>query len=61
MPRLHFGAATDRPETTKLPPIPKIVRQQLQETHLFDMDKNSATYIECKNDVESQTSSLRET
>ena len=32
MPRLHSGAAIDRPETTKLPPIPEVVWQQPQET-----------------------------
>ena len=36
MPRLHSGAAIDRPETThlKLPPIPEVVWQQPQETHV---------------------------
>ena len=36
MPRLHSGAATDRPEVTHLtlPPIPKVVWQQPQETQL---------------------------
>ena len=36
MPRLHSGAAIDRPKTThlKLPPIPEVVWQQPQETHV---------------------------
>ena len=37
MPRLHSGAAIDRPETSKLPPIPKVVWQQPQETHLSNI------------------------
>ena len=61
MPRLHSGAATDRPETTKLPPISQVVRQQLQETHLIDMFENSTSNNERKNDIESQTSPIRET
>ena len=36
MPRLHSGAAIDRPEKTrwKLPPITEVVWQQLQETNV---------------------------
>ena len=36
MPRLHSGAATDRPEITHLtiPPIPEVVWQQPHETHV---------------------------
>ena len=36
MPRFHSGAATDRLETTHLalPPIPEVVWQQPQETHI---------------------------
>ena len=36
MPRIHSGAATDRPEATHstLPPIPEVVWQQPQGTHL---------------------------
>ena len=36
MPRLHSGAAIDRPEVTHLtlPPIPEVVWQQPQETHI---------------------------
>ena len=39
MPRLHSGAATDRPETThlQLPPIPEVVWQQPQETHVSNI------------------------
>ena len=35
MPRLHSGAAIDRPKVTHLtlPPIPEVVWQQPQETH----------------------------
>ena len=70
MPRLHSGAAIDRPETIKLPSIAEIVRQQLQETHSIDMHKNSTTNInnsthtpnfERKNDVESLTLLIRDT
>ena len=60
MPRLYSGAATDRLETTELPPIPEVVWQQPQETHLSDMYKNSTTNIQRKNHVESQTSPIRE-
>ena len=67
MPRLHSGAATDRPETThlKLPPIPEVVWQQPQETDLpniyqtFNNDTHKNTHMpESKHtsDVESQTS-----
>ena len=61
MSSLYSGAATDRPETTKLPPIFEVVWQQPQETHLIDMYKNSTTNIKGKSDVESQTSPIRET
>ena len=39
MPRLHSGAAFDRPEVTHLtlPPIPEAVWQQTQETHLTNI------------------------
>ena len=69
MPRLHSGAAIDRPETTKLPPIPGSVWQQPQETHLKDMYKNSTTNINNSThtpkfkqeiDAESQTSPIQE-
>ena len=70
MPRLHSGVAIDRPETTELPPIPQVVWQQPQETHLSHIYKNSVTYINYsthtpefkrKNDVEAQTSPIQET
>ena len=70
MPRLYLGAAIDTPETTKLPPIPEVVWQQAQETHLFDIHNNSATNFnnstqtpesKRKNDVEAQTSPIKET
>ena len=69
MPRLHSGAAIDRPEITKLPPITEIVWQQPQETHLSDMYKKSTTNInnsshtpefKQENDVESQTTPIKE-
>ena len=43
MPRLHSGAATDRPVITHLtlPPIPEVVWQQLQETHVSRIQKTS--------------------
>ena len=36
MPRLHSAAANDRPKVTHstLPPVPEVVWQQPQETHL---------------------------
>ena len=39
MPRLHSGAAIDRTEVTHLtlPPIPEVVWQQPQETHLTNI------------------------
>ena len=63
MPRLRSGAAIDRPETTKLPSIPQVVWQQLQETHLTNIHKISTTETHWKtrileskprNDVEAQ-------
>ena len=70
MPRLHSGAAIDRPEVTQLtlPPIPEVVWQQPQETHLT----NSHNYLtnethkdthtpKKKNDVEAQASPIKET
>ena len=64
---LHSGAAIDRPETTqlKLPPIPEVVWQQPQETHIPNIcqtcnnETHKNTHMpECKqrSDVESQTS-----
>ena len=70
MPRLHSGAANDRPKTTKLPPIPEVVWQQPQETHLSNIHKNSTTEThenthmpesKHRNDVESQTSPMKKT
>ena len=39
MPRVHSGAAVDRPEVTHLTllPIPEVVWQQLQEIHLTNI------------------------
>ena len=70
MPRLHSGTATDRPEVTHLtlPPIPEVVWQQPQETHSFTIhnDFTNETHKDThmpkqKNDVEAQTSPLKET
>ena len=72
MPRLHSGAATDRPEITRLtiPPIPEVVWQQPQETHvpniyqiLTNETHKSTQMPESKqrSDVESQTSPMKET
>ena len=72
MPRPHSRAATDRPEKTNLilPPIPEVVWQQPQETHLTNNHKTliTATHKNLhmpeskqKNDVQSQTSPMRET
>ena len=72
MPRLHSGAATGRPETThlKLPPIPEVVWQQPQETHVpniyrtFTNETHNNTHMpesEQRSDVESQTSPMKET
>ena len=72
MPRLHSGAATDRPEITHLtlPPIPEVVWQEPQETHVTTIHKiltngthKSTQMPECnqRSDVESQTSPMKET
>ena len=72
MPRLHSGAAIDRPETTHitLPPIPEVVWQQPQETHVLNIYQNltnethKITHMpepKEKSDVESQTSPMKET
>ena len=70
MPRLHSGAATDRPEVThlKLPLIPEVVWQQPQETRLISIhnDLTNATHKDThtpkqKNDVEAQMSPIKET
>ena len=70
MPRRHSGTAIDRPEVTQLtlPPIPKVVWQQPQETHLtnsrntFPNETNKDNQSpKQKNDVEAQTSPIKET
>ena len=70
MPRLHSGAATDRPEVTHLifPPIPEVVWQQPQENHvtnmrddLTDETQNDTHTPTQKNDVEAQMSPIKET
>ena len=72
MPRLHSGAAIDRPETThsKLPPIPEVVWQQPQDIHVPNIYKNLAneTYrnshmpeYKQRINVESQKSPIKET
>ena len=70
MPRLHSGAAIDRPEVTHLtlPPIPEVVWQQPQETHLTnihnDLTNKTQKYThtpEQKNDVQAQRSPIKET
>ena len=61
MPRLHSGAAIDTREITKRPPLPEVALQQPQETHLIDINFYSTIIIKSKNDVDSQTSPLRET
>ena len=72
MPRLHFGAAIERPEVTQLtlPPIPEVDWQQPQETHLTNI-QNTFTdktlgdtqipEFKQTNDVEAQTSPIKET
>ena len=72
MPRLHSGAAIDRPETIhlKLPPIPEVVWQQPQDNHVPNLYENSTnetqkiTHMpdsEQRSDAESQTSPIKET
>ena len=70
MPRLHSGAATDRPEATHstLPPIPEVVWQQPQENHLNNIHKDLTNEIQNDNhtpkqkkDVEARTSPIKET
>ena len=69
MPRPHSEDATDRPEETHLtlPPIPEVVWQQPQETYLNNIynDLTNQTHTQThmskqKNDVEAQTSPLKE-
>ena len=70
MPRLHSGAAIDRPEVTPLtlPPILEVVWQQPQETHLTNVHitfpyetKKMTRSTKQKNDVEAQTLPIKET
>ena len=72
MPHLLSGAAIDRPETTqlKLPPVPEVVWQQPQETHVPNIYQtlNNETHKNTqmpepkhRSNVESQTSPIKET
>ena len=72
MPRPHSGAAIDRPETTHLtlPPIPEVVWQQPQETHIPNIYQTLTTEThknthmhqsKQRSDVESQTSPMKDT
>ena len=61
MPGVHSGAAIDRPETTKIPPIPDVVWHQPQKTHLIDKHNKSSDKIKQKFDIEAQTSPIKET
>ena len=72
MARLHSGAPTDRPEVTQLtlPPIPEVVWQQPQETHVTTInifltnETHKITLIpefKQRNDVEAQMSPMKET
>ena len=70
MPLHHSGAAIDRPKVIHitLPPIPEVVWQQPQETHLTnihnDLTNKTHKYTHTpkkKNDVEAQPSPIKET
>ena len=70
MPHLHSGAALDRPEVIylTLPPIPEVVWQQPQGTHLttihndFTNETHKDTHLpKQKINVEAQTSPIKET
>ena len=70
MPRIHSGAATDRPEVTHstLPPIPEVVWQQPQENHVTNIHNDLTNEIQNdthtptqENDVEVQTSPIQQT
>ena len=72
MPRLHSGAVIDRLETTHitLPPIPEVVWQQPQETHVpnFHQNLTNETHKNThmpkskqRNDLELQTSPTKDT
>ena len=71
MPRVHSGAAIDRPETThiKLPPFPEVVWQQPQETHVPNIYQTLTNKVhknthmpesKQRSDVESQTSPMKD-
>ena len=59
MPRLHSGAAIDRPEVTHLtlPPIPEVVWQQPQETRLTNIhnDLTNETHKPTRSNPHAQT------
>ena len=70
MPRLHSRAAIDTPEAIHLtlPPIPEVVWQQPQENHVINIHNDLTKEIQNdthtpkqKNDVEAQTSPIKET
>ena len=70
MPRLHSGAATDRPDVTylTLPPIPEVVWHQPQVNHVNNIHDDLTNEIQNnthtprqKNDIEAQTSPIKET
>ena len=72
MPRPHFGPAIDRPETNHLtlPPIPAVVWQQPQETHIPNIYQtltkgtHKKTHIpesKQRSDVEPQASPMKDT
>ena len=70
MPRLHSGAATDRPEAihSTLPPISEVVWQQPQENLLDNIHNELTNEIQNdthtpkqKNDVEAQKSPIKKT
>ena len=65
MPRLHSGAASDRPQTneiSKLPPIPEFVWQQTTEI-VTNQDTLNKTHNDStlKTNVANQTSPLKKT
>ena len=57
MPRLHSGAAIDRPEVTqlRLPPIPEVVWQQPEETHSTNI------YYDLTNETHKDTHTPKQT
>ena len=71
MPRVHYGAANNRPETThlKLPLNPNVVWQQPQETYIpniyqtFTIESQKNTHMSesrQRSDVQSQMSPMKE-